>query len=143
MPNEIHVQNRANFMSSLWKSAREVKASVSDIIQLQVICQQDVRCQACKWELEYQNCLNQKCDAVTAPHVSVQAAPPQNPQPMELAPQHTLKDLFTELSQGQISKDVARLSSAAVKLLVKESDDGGTARLPSLGKVWKYVFYCF
>ena len=104
----------------------------------QLICQQDVRCKACKGELEYQNCLNHQCDAGTAP--PVQAAPPQNPQPAAPAPQRTLEDAFTELSQGKISKDVARLSTAAVKLLMKESDDGQTARLAGPGKVWKNMF---
>jgi len=64
-----------------------------------------------------------------------QVAPPQNPQPTAPAPQPTLEDAFTELRQGRLSQDVARLSMAAVKLLKKESDDGGTARLAGPGKV--------
>ena len=106
----------------------------------QLICQQDVRCKACKQELEYQNCLNHKCDAGTTP--PDQAAPPQNPAPAAPAPQRTLEDAFSELSQGKISKDVVRLSTAAVKLLMKDSDDGKTARLAGPGKVWKNALFC-
>ena len=107
----------------------------------QLICQQDVRCKTCKQELEYQNCLNHKCDAGTAP--PVQAAPLQNPQLAAPAPQCTLKDAFSELSQGKISKGIARLSTAAVKLLTKESDDGKTARLAGPERVWKNSLFCW
>ena len=66
-------------------------------------------------------------------------APPQNRQPAAPASQRTLEDAFTELRQGRLSQDGARLSTAAVKLLMKESDDEGTARLAGPGKVcdWK------
>lgn len=52
-----------------------------------------------------------------------QVAPPQNLQLAAPAPRCTLEDAFTELLQGRLSQDVARLSIATVKLLMKESDD--------------------
>ena len=64
-----------------------------------------------------------------------QPAPAPNPQPVAPAPQRTLEDAFAEIQQGTLSKDVARLSTAAVKLLMKDSSDGGTARLTGPGKV--------
>ena len=110
---------------------------------IQLLCQLDVRCKRCNQELKYENSLNHACDA-TPPVANpaparTQVAPPQNRQPAAPAPQRTLEDAFTELRQGRLSKDVVRLSTVAVKLLMKESDAGGTARLAGPGKVcdWK------
>lgn len=66
---------------------------------------------------------------------STQPAPSQNAQPVATAFQHTIEDAFAELQQGKLSRDVSRISTAAVKLLMKESHDGGTARLVGPGKV--------
>ena len=102
---------------------------------VQLIDQQGVQCKACKRELQYQHCLNHVCDAPNVVVVNpTQPAQPQNPQPVAPAPQRTLEDALAELQQGKLSKDVARLSTAAVKLLMKESSDG-TARLAGPGKV--------
>ena len=110
---------------------------------IQLLCQLDGRCKRCNQELKYENSLNHACDA-TPPAVNpaparTQVAPPQNRQSAAPAPQRTLEDAFTELRQGRLSQDVVRLSTVAVKLLMKESDDGGTARLAGPGKVcdWK------
>ena len=105
---------------------------------LQLIYQQAVRCKACKRELQYQHCLNHVCDAPEmVDRVNpTQPGPAQNPQPVAPAPQRTLEAAFAEIQQGTLSKDVARLSTAAVKLLMKDSSDGDTARLTGPGKVW-------
>ena len=115
---------------------------------VQLLYQQGVRCKTCKRELQYQQCSNHVCDAPAQPEVAVnstQPAPPQNPQPIAPASQRTIEDAFTELQQGKLSKDVARLSTAAVKLLMKESTDGGTAKLVGPGKVifCHYVHFFF
>ena len=77
-------------------------------------------------EPQNENSLNHACDA-TPPAVNpaparTQVAPPQNRQPAAPASQRTLEDAFTELRQGRLSQDGARLSTVAVKLLMKESE---------------------
>lgn len=106
---------------------------------IQFLCQLDMHCKRCNQELQYKNSWNHLCDATprAANPTPTQVAPPQNLQLAAPAPRCTLEDAFRELLQGRLSQDVARLSMATVKLLMKESDDWGTARLAGPGKVWK------
>lgn len=119
--------------SCVYVYAMSSRKASSELIQL--IDQQSVRCKACKRELQYQHCLNHVCDALNVLVVNPQTlpAPPQNPQVIAPAPLHTIEDAFAEIQQEKLSEDVTKLSTAAVKLLIKGSTDG-TARLAGPGK---------
>ena len=102
---------------------------------IQLINQQGVRCKACKRKLQYEHCFNHVCDALNIFAVNRQShpSPPQNPQAITMAPQSNIEDAFAEPQQVKLSKDVVKLSTAAVKLLIKGSTDG-TAPMAGPGK---------
>ena len=99
---------------------REISTNMSSRkaprVLIQLSDQQSVRCKACKREFQYQHCLNYVCNALNVLPVNPQThpAPSQNPQAIAPLPQRTIEDAFAERQQGKVSKDAAKLSTAAV-----------------------------